>query len=92
MATFFMFGNFSMDAVGEISAERTEKAAAVVKELGGKVKGGYAMLGKDDLVLIVNLPDTGAAMKASIALSKLLKISFTTAPAVSIEEFDELMG
>jgi uncharacterized protein with GYD domain len=92
MATYLMFGRYSLGAVKEISAERTEKAAAVVKELGGKVKGGYAMLGKDDLVLVVDLPDTGAAMKASIALSKLLKISFTTAPAVSIEEFDELVG
>jgi uncharacterized protein with GYD domain len=92
MATYLMFGRYSLGAVKEISAERTEKAAAVVKDLGGKVKGGYAMLGKDDLVLIVDLPDTGTAMKASIALSKLLKISFTTAPAVTIEEFDELVG
>jgi uncharacterized protein with GYD domain len=92
MATYLMFGRYSLDAVKEISAERTEKAAAVVKKHGGEVKGGYAMLGKDDLVLIVDLPDTGAAMKTSVALTKLLGISFTTAPAVSIEEFDELMG
>ena len=92
MATYLLFGRYSMGGVKAISAERTKKAAAVVEELGGEVKGGYAMLGKDDLVLIVDLPDTGAAMKASIALSKLLKISFTTAPAVSIKKFDKLMG
>jgi uncharacterized protein with GYD domain len=92
MATYLMFGRYSLGAVEEISAERTQKAAAVVEELGGEVKGGYAMLGKDDLVLIVDLPDTEAAMKASIALSKMLKISFTTAPAVSIKMFDKLMG
>jgi uncharacterized protein with GYD domain len=92
MATYLMFGSYSLSAVKEISAKRTEKAAAVVKEHGGKVKGGYVLLGKDDLVLIVDLPDTAAAIKASIALTKLLGISFTTAPAMSIEEFDEMMG
>lgn len=92
MATYLMFGRYSLSAVKEISAERTEKAAAVVKKHGGEVKGGYALLGKDDLVLIVDLPDTEAVMKTSIALSKLLGISFTTAPAVSIEDFDRMMG
>jgi hypothetical protein len=31
------------------------------------------------------------AMKASVELTKLLGISFTTAPAVTVEEFDELI-
>ena len=75
MATYLMFGRYSLGAVKEISAERTEKAAAMVKKHGGEVKGGYALLGKDDLVLIVDLPDTESAMKTSIALSKFLGIS-----------------
>ena len=91
MATYLMFGRYSLGAVKEISAERTDKAAAVVKKHGGQVKGGYALLGKDDLVLIVDLPNTEQAMKTSVALSKLLGISFTTAPAVSIEDFDKMM-
>jgi len=31
------------------------------------------------------------AMKTSVALSKMLGISFTTAPAVSMDVFDKLM-
>jgi hypothetical protein len=31
-------------------------------------------------------------MKASLELSKLLGISFSTVPAVSIEAFDSLLG
>jgi uncharacterized protein with GYD domain len=90
MATYLMFGQYSIDAVGEISADRTKEANAVIEDLGGKIKAGYALLGDKDLVLIVELPGTGAVMKASVALSELLGISFTTAPALSVEEFDKL--
>jgi len=92
MATFIMFGKYSMEAVKAISAKRTDKAVDLIKQNGGVLKAGYALLGKTDLVLIVDLPDTGSAMKTSAALSKLLGISFSTAPAVSMEDFDKLMG
>jgi uncharacterized protein with GYD domain len=92
MGTYFMFGNYSMDAVKKISAERTEKAGAVIGDCGGELKSAYALLGGHDLVLIVKFPDTEAAMKASIKLTKLLGISFTTSPAVSVEVFDKLAG
>jgi hypothetical protein len=39
----------------------------------------------------VELPNSEQAMKTSVALSKMLGILFTTAPAVSIEDFDKLM-
>jgi hypothetical protein len=48
------------------------------------------MLGEKDLLLIVDLPSTEQAMKTSVALSRMLGIGFTTAPAVSIEAFDKL--
>ena len=92
MATYFMFGKYSADAVGKISADRTEKGAATIEECGGKVKAGYALLGEKDLVLIVDFPGIKEAMKASVALSKLLGIGFSTAPAVSVEEFDKLVA
>ena len=64
----------------------------LIKQNGGEFKGGYALLGDIDLVLIVDLPDTEHAMKTSAALSNLLGISFSTAPAVSVEDFDKFMG
>jgi uncharacterized protein with GYD domain len=92
MTTFFMFGKYSSASIKEISAERTVKATAFIEKLGGEVKSGYALLGKYDLILIIEFPDEEKAMKASVGLSKMLGISFTTAPAVSMEKFDELMG
>lgn len=91
MATFIMMGRYSSEAVKGISAGRTEKAVGLVKELGGEVKSMYALLGEHDLLLIVDLPGTREAMKASIGLSQLTGISFTTAAAVAVEDFDELV-
>ncbi len=91
MTTYIMFGKYSVGPLKEISAERTKRAAAIVESNGGKVKAIYALLGKIDVVAIVDFPGLKEAMKASVELTKLLGISFTTAPAVTVEEFDKLM-
>ena len=91
MATFLMFGKYSPEALKKISSKRTEDAVSLLKKFGGKVKGMYALLGDKDLVFILTFPGMAQAMKASVALSKLTGISFTTFPAVTVEEFDKLM-
>jgi uncharacterized protein with GYD domain len=91
MATYLMFGKYSSEAVRKISAERTKKATAIVGDCGGEIKAGYVLLGEIDLVLVVEFPAVKEAMKASVALSKLLGISFATSPAVSVKEFDKLI-
>jgi uncharacterized protein with GYD domain len=90
MTTYFMFGNYSVEAYKEISADRTDSATILIKQLGGKVKDIYALLGQDDLVLIVDFPDLEQVVKASLALSKMTGIKFRTAPAISVENFDKL--
>lgn len=90
MSTFFLFGKYSPASIKNISAKRTEKTAEIVKKFGGELKSGYALLGDKDLVLIVELPGIEEAIKASIVLHKMSGISFSTAPAVSVEQFDKL--
>ena len=92
MATYVLFGKYSVEGIKGISPARTDQALAVIKKHGGELKAGYALLGEVDLVAIVDLPDTAHAMQASKELTETLGISFTTAPAVTIEEFDKLMG
>jgi len=92
MATFLMFGNYSSEAMKAISAKRTEEAVSLIKKFGGEVKAMYSMLGEKDLVFILTFPGIEQAMKASVALSKRTGISFTTSPAVTVEEFDKMMG
>jgi uncharacterized protein with GYD domain len=90
MATFLMFGKYSAQAMKEMSPERTQKVKEKVKQLGGEVKAMYAMLGKYDLLLVVSLPGIEAAMKVSLSLAKMTGIGFTTAPALTVEEFDKI--
>jgi uncharacterized protein with GYD domain len=92
MSTYLMFGKYSLEALKAISAKRTDQAMDILQKHGGVLKSGYALLGDVDLVLVVELPDTEQAMKASAALTKKLGISFTTSPAVSVADFDKLMG
>jgi uncharacterized protein with GYD domain len=92
MSTFFMFGKYSSESLKGIGPKRTEKTLKLFKELGGEVKSIYALLGKKDLVLIVDMPSIEQVMKASVALGKLTGISFSTVPAVTVDEFDRMMA
>ena len=92
MATFFMLGKYSAEAVKQISAERTSKAASLIEKFGGRVNSMYALLGEYDLVLIVDFPGMQEAMKASLALTQLTGISFSTSAAITVESFDEMVA
>jgi len=92
MPIFFMFGKYTSKAIEEISAERTEQAVNEIKKLGGAVNAMHVLLGEYDLVFCVTLPGIDEAIKASLTLSKLTGISFTTCPAVTVEAFDRLVA
>lgn len=91
MATFFMFGKYTPEARREISADRTQQAIKTINKLGGEVNAMHALLGAYDLLFCVKLPGIEDAIKASVALSGLIGISFTTCPAVTVEAFDQLV-
>jgi uncharacterized protein with GYD domain len=92
MSTYLLFGKYNADSIKAISSERTKAAENVIHANGGSYHSGYALLGDVDLVLIVDLPDTERALQTSAELTRLLGISFSTAPAVNVEDFDRLMG
>ena len=92
MATFLMFGKYSAQAIKEASSKRTQAAEGVIKKLGGKIEAMYALLGETDLLVVVDLPGIEAAVKASLALSKMTGIAFTTCPAIPVEEFDKIIA
>jgi len=92
MAKFFMYGKYSKEAMESISADRTNKALDAIAKAGGKVNSMYALLGKYDIVLITDFPGVMEVMKASVALNKLTNISFTSFPAITMEEFDKIIA
>jgi uncharacterized protein with GYD domain len=92
MSTFFMLGKYSSESMKGMSAKRTKESNDIIKKFGGELVSMYALLGGYDIVLIVNLPGIEDVMKVSVALAKLTGISFTTYPAITVEQFDKMIG
>jgi len=92
VATYFMMGKYTTESLKGISADRTSKAEEIIKKHGGEVKSMYALLGNSDLVFIVELKDTETAVKTSIALTILTGITFTTCPAIAVQDFDKIVA
>jgi uncharacterized protein with GYD domain len=90
MATFIMQGRYTPSALQEISANRTEEALKIIKKNKGAVQLMYATLGNNDLLFVLDFPGLKEALKASVALSKLTGIAFTTEPALPVDQFDKL--
>jgi uncharacterized protein with GYD domain len=87
-----MKGKYSAEAIKQISSKRTTMAIEKIQQCGGKFVAAYATMGESDLLLIVEFPDICEAIKASIDLNLATGISFSTVPALRVEEFDKIMG
>lgn len=92
MAPFFMFGKYSSDSIRGISKDRTRKVIEIVRKFGGEIQAMYVLMGAYDLILITSFTSMKEALQASVAVTKAIGISFSTLPAMPVEEFDELMA
>jgi uncharacterized protein with GYD domain len=92
MTTFFMFGRYTSESIRKISADRTKAAVEEIKKMGGEVNAMHVLLGEYDLMICVKLTSIEDAVKASVALTKLTGIAFTTCPAIEVDVFDRLVG
>jgi uncharacterized protein with GYD domain len=90
MGLYLMYGKYNPGSLHQISADRTEKAKDLVQENGGSIKSSYALLGDNDLLFIVNFPNVKSVVKTSVEMGNMLGISFSTIPAITIDEFDKL--
>ncbi|HRZ39666.1 MAG TPA: GYD domain-containing protein [Candidatus Omnitrophota bacterium] len=90
--TYVFIGKYNTESIKEISSERTDRALSLINQLGGKLISMYALLGGYDCVLIADFPDNKIAMKASLGLTLLTGISFSTCPAVSMDDFDRMLN
>ena len=89
--TFIMLGKYTIDGLKNASKERTKKAIKIIEKNNGKLNSIYTLLGEYDIILNTDFSDIKDAMKSSIELTKLTNIAFTTMPAISVEEFDNLI-
>jgi uncharacterized protein with GYD domain len=69
-----------------------KKSNQLVKEYGGEIIQIHVLIGKrkDDLVLVVDFPDTETTVRFSVAMTNKLGILFVTHPTVTMEKFDKI--
>ena len=91
MAKFLMLGKYSLEGIKGITAERTKKVIDIVKESGGKIDLMYALLGSYDIAFAVDFAGHAEVIKVSVTLAKLTGMTFTTFPAFSVDEFDQIL-
>ncbi|MCM8786938.1 MAG: GYD domain-containing protein [Candidatus Omnitrophica bacterium] len=92
MAKFLMLGKYTLEGVKGISKERTKKVKGAIEKAGGKIESMYILLGAYDLAFLVDFPDNLSALKASVQLTKLTGIGFSSLPALDVDEFDKVVG
>jgi uncharacterized protein with GYD domain len=71
---------------------RSDTVQRNIESLGGRLLDAYYCLGKYDVVAILEFPNNRAAMKAAVLNSSLGHMKITTMPAVSRNEWRELLG
>ncbi|MCS7152058.1 MAG: GYD domain-containing protein [Endomicrobia bacterium] len=89
---YVMLGKYSVEAIRNISKQRTEEVKKIISNNKGRVEAMYVLLGPYDLIFIVNFPSEKEAIKTSVELTKLTGIGFTTMPTITVAEFDRFVG
>jgi uncharacterized protein with GYD domain len=92
MAKYLMLGKYSVEAIQGITTDRTKKVVGAIEKAGGKINSMYALLGGNDLAFVVDFPGMPEAMRASVSITKMTGIAFTTSPAMTVEEFDKAVA
>lgn len=68
---------------------RRAAVRAAIKAAGGKLESMYYCFGKDDVVLIVDLPDNGAAARMGVTVGATGLVRTRTTTLLTIEEMDK---
>jgi len=79
---------------GLIKDTASGRRAAVktsVKAVGGKLEGMYYCFGKDDVVVIMDLPDNIAAASLVTAVGASGMVRARTTPLLTVEEMDKAL-
>ena len=93
MAKFLFQADYTPAGVAGLRNEggtgRRDMFNKMFSEMGGTLEAFYYAFGRDDLYMIVDLPDDAAAVAASLAASSAGAISFRAIVLVTPETVDE---
>src|SRR5579885_3075812 len=86
------FSTQGVTTMKDQGVSRSDVVQQNIESLGGRLIDAYYCLGEYDVVAILEFPDNRTAMKAALLNSSLGHIKITTMPALSRDEWRELLG
>lgn len=92
MATYAALVDLREDDVQNIQRLATvwTEVEAEIEELGGELKDAYALLGRHDYLLLLEVPDRGAALQAALTVERH-GLDMETMEAVPVDEFGSVV-
>lgn len=92
MAKFLTRATYTADGVKGLMKEGASGRKAAVEKaisaLGGKVEAFYFALGDTDVFVVVDAPDTTAAVALSMAVNASGAVRTSMTPLLTVEEMD----
>ena len=76
----------------DTASGRRAAVKASLKGAGGKLESMYYSFGKDDAVVIMDLPDNVAAASMSAAVGASGMVRVRTTPLLTVEEMDKALA
>ena len=77
--------------VRDSASGRRADVQAAVKTLGGKVEAFYYAFGDDDVVIILDLPNSIKAAAVSLTVSGSGTVRVRTTPLLTVEDVDQAL-
>ena len=74
------------------ASERRQTVEQLMTSLGGKLEAFYFSFGKEDAVIIIDLPSAEAALTVAFAVRASGMVQSTTTPLITVEEADRAIG
>jgi uncharacterized protein with GYD domain len=93
MALYVTLWKYTKDGLMEIrkTPKRFEVVKKIISDAGGKLIGIYGLMGKYDLVTIVDMPNDKVAATTILKVCSTGRITSETMPAIPIDELLNIM-
>jgi uncharacterized protein with GYD domain len=94
MPIYILLSRLSQQGIQTLQSnpERLRQVNQDVAELGATVLHQWATLGEFDFVSVVDAPDTATVARVSVALGARGSTRIETLPALTIDEFVEILS
>ncbi|MFW2381865.1 MAG: GYD domain-containing protein [Acidimicrobiales bacterium] len=93
MAKYLFTGRYNTEGAKGLIADggsgRRQAVEALAASVGGSVEAMYYALGKDDVFVIVDLPDHQAATAVALTVAATGAVNIRTTPLLTAAEVDE---